>query len=338
MNPIFIIGTERSGTNLLRLMLNVHPNIAVPHPPHIIKFFSPLIHLYGDLKKEKNFRSLAHDVCKMVDLHPYKWPFKINREKVILNCTEKNLSCIYFAVYNQYLEHTNKKRWACKSTFMIDRVDEILQYYPDAKFIYMVRDGRDVAVSAKKSIFNDYHVYYTANRWKSEQQQGIKLLNALPPLSIFLLKYEELVKDTKNSLEKLCSFLDEKFDDTMLQYHQSAEARISGSLSASWKNTGKPVINENIGKYSGELSKKEIDIFETIAYEELGVLGYTLVNSPDSLNMRNKVMKKKTSYYLSDRIQAFKVQLRHLIRDKNNLRRFRKYWFLKLIPVKRIIF
>lgn len=39
-SPIFIIGTERSGTNLLRLILNAHPNIALPHPPHIMKIFS----------------------------------------------------------------------------------------------------------------------------------------------------------------------------------------------------------------------------------------------------------------------------------------------------------
>ncbi|MCR4286857.1 MAG: sulfotransferase, partial [Deltaproteobacteria bacterium] len=55
-SPIFIIGTERSGTNLLRLILNAHPNIALPHPPHIMKNFSGLVPLYHYLGVDGNFR------------------------------------------------------------------------------------------------------------------------------------------------------------------------------------------------------------------------------------------------------------------------------------------
>ena len=169
MNPIFIIGTERSGTNLLRLMLHAHSAIAVPHPPHIMKLFGPLVPQYGNLADDRNFKRLIADVCRMVELHTYPWELKPDRDLVLQHVRGRNLLNVYFELYNQYLAHSGKRRWACKSTFMIEHVAEILRYYPEARFIFMVRDGRDVAVSAKKSIFNHFHVYYSARRWQRYQ-------------------------------------------------------------------------------------------------------------------------------------------------------------------------
>jgi len=71
MDPIFIIGTERSGTNLLRPILNSHFHIAIPHPPHIMKNFYKLEPLYTDLNKDAQFKRLIKDVVAMVELHPY---------------------------------------------------------------------------------------------------------------------------------------------------------------------------------------------------------------------------------------------------------------------------
>ena len=150
MNPIFIIGTERSGTNLLRLILNSHPNIAIPHPPHIMKNFFKLEPLYSDLSKDVNFKKFIQDVVRMVELHPYPWEIRIDKNRVFQDVKDRNLISIFFAVYAQHLEATHKKRWGCKSTFMLYHVALIRRYYPCAKFIYMVRDGRDVAASAKK--------------------------------------------------------------------------------------------------------------------------------------------------------------------------------------------
>src|SRR5512145_1978418 len=127
MTPVFIIGTERSGTNLLRLILNTHSNIAVPHPPHIMKCFKPILPLYGDLCNERNFRRLVGDVCRMVELHPYPWEMTPDQEKVMQGAKARDLINVYFEIYNQYLSFTGKKRWACKSTFMIEHVEEILR-------------------------------------------------------------------------------------------------------------------------------------------------------------------------------------------------------------------
>jgi len=336
--PIFIIGTERSGTNLLRLVLNAHSNIAIPHPPHIMKNFYELEPLYGSLDKDTNFKALIRDVVIMVKLHPYPWEVRLDCEKIFRQALERNLISIFFAIYEQYLESTNKKRWGCKSTFMIYHVALIRRYYPHAKFIYMVRDGRDVAVSAKKSIFNNYCVYYTARRWVKEQKIGIFWMDNLSDNDIFLVKYENLLLNFRETIVALAGFLGESFENSMLEFSNTKEAKKSGSISASWKNTSRPILKDNFNKFEKELTKKEIGLFEAIAAPELEYFSYPLVNSRFTSKKEVAIKSRfRFRYFFEELFLMFKVQLQHLISDKNNLLRIKKYLFLKLIKISRSI-
>jgi len=329
MNPVFIIGTERSGTNLLRLILNAHPDIAVPHPPHIVKLFTPLAPLYGDLSSDDNFRRLIVDVCRMVELHTYPWEIRPDPERVFREAVARELICIYFAIYDQYLEYTGKKRWCCKSTFMIDHVADILRFHPDARFIFMVRDGRDVAVSAKSSIFNHYHVFYSARRWQREQRLGLEWLKKLPHDQIMLLKYEELTAAPVTAVKKLCAFLDLPYSDNMLEYHRFNEAKKSGALSISWKNTAKPVIPGNQGKFHRLLTEREVLQFEATALHELQELGYETVNQPEYLlQARESLAIEHASYRLKDFFMKLKTETMHLFRDSNSSARIMKNLYM----------
>jgi hypothetical protein len=335
-SPLFIIGTERSGTNLLRLILNAHSAIAVPHPPHIVKLFDPLELLYGNLAVDANFRRLIKDVCRLVELHTYPWEIMPNREAVFRDVQERNLLCIYFAVYDQFLSFTGKQRWCCKSTFMIEHVADILSYYPDARFIFMVRDGRDVAASAKSSIFNHFHVYYSALRWQREQRRGLEWLATLPPEQILLLKYEDLISDVEATVRKLCVFLGEPFEEQMLAYHLSGEARKSGALSVSWENTAKPVIKGNANKYRCQLTQKEIMQFEAIAHEEMQELSYRLDNPLELLlQKQSELTVARFSYRLSELQLKIKAEINHLIKDKNSAARLRKNLYMSYIRLLR---
>lgn len=338
MDPLFIIGTERSGTNLLRLILNSHPNIAIPHPPHIIKNFFKLEPLYGDLSRDANFKRLIWDVVKMVELHPYPWEIKIDRDRIFREVRERNLINVFFAIYDQYLESTHKKRWGCKSTFMIYHVALIRQYYHRAQLLYMVRDGRDVAASAKKSIFNHYSVYYTAQLWKKEQQLGIYWLHKLSKDDIFLIKYEELLGNPEGILRALCAFLNEPYQENMLNFFDTPEAQKGCSLSAAWKNTANPIIKDNFGKFKTELRPREIDLFEAIAAQELDYFSYELAKPLYVLEgIQARDVKFKITYLIEEIFLMVKVQLKHIFTDKNNLLRFKKYWFLKVIRIIRAI-
>jgi hypothetical protein len=336
MDPIFIIGTERSGTNLVRLILNSHPDIAIPHPPHILKNFFKLEPFYSDLSCDANFRLLIKDVVKMVQLHPYPWGIKIDKEKIFRQARERNLINVFFAIYDQYLESTGKKRWGCKSTFMINHVELVRRYFPSAQFIYMVRDGRDVAVSAKGAIFNHYCVYYTAQLWKKEQQIGIYWHNKLPKNEIFLLRYEELLSNPETTVRSLCAFLNEPYLEGMLSFFNTEEAKKSSSLSAAWKNTSKPIIKDNFEKFKTGLTEKEIDLFEAIAGQELDYFSYKLAKPfYVSESSRARGVKFRLGYLFEEIFLMLKVQIAHLFSDKNSLLRLKKFWFLKFIGVIR---
>lgn len=338
MDPIFIIGTERSGTNLLRLILNSHSHIAIPHPPHIMKNFYKLEPLYTDLNKDAQFKRLIKDVVTVVKLHSYPWEIKLNQEKIFYDARERNLINVFFAIYNQYLETSGKKRWGCKSTFMLYHMALIRHYYPNAKFLYMVRDGRDVAVSAKRTIFNHYCVYYTAQLWKKEQQIGIYWLNKFSANDIFLVKYENLLAKSEETVRSLCTFLNEPFEAHMLNFFNTEEAQKSASISFAWKNTSRPIMKNNIEKFKTQLSEKEIDLFETIAGFELDYFSYALMKPCYiSEGARARGVKFKITYLAEEIFLMLKVQLQHLFSDKNNLLRFKKFMFLKLIKVIRAI-
>jgi hypothetical protein len=301
-----------------------------------MKLFTPLLPLYGDLTRDDNFRRLIADVCRLVELHPYPWEITPDRERVFVEATGRELLCIYFAIYDQYLAWSGKERWCCKSTFMIDHVADIIRHRPDARFIFMVRDGRDVAVSAKSSIFNHYHVFYTARRWQREQRLGLDWLAKLPPEQITLLKYEELLAEPVATVQRLCTFLKVPYSDKMLEYHRFQEAQKSGGLSISWQNTAKPVLATNRGKFRNLLSSQEIFLFEALAGEELQQLGYPLVNDPEQLmQKRAKLGQERLSYRLAELAQKIRIETRHLLKDKNSAARIRKNCFMTALRLKR---
>lgn len=338
MDPIFIIGTERSGTNLLRLILNAHPHIAIPHPPHIMKNFFKLEPLYADLSRDNNFKKLIRDVVTMVELHPYPWGITIDKERIFRQAKDRNLISIFFCIYNQYLEASHKERWGCKSTFMLYHVALIRRYYPSAKFIYMVRDGRDVAVSAKSAIFNHYSVYYTAGLWKKEQEIGIYWLNKLSGDEIFLVKYEDLVRNPQVIIASICLFLNEPYQENLLEFYATFEAKKSAGLSAAWENTKRPIMQDNFGKFQKGLKEREINLFEAIASQELDYFSYALTKPfYVSEGVRARGIKFKVIYLIEELFLMLKVQLKHLFTGKNNMLRFKKYWFLKLVGIIRSI-
>src|SRR5947209_4300568 len=94
-DPIFIVGTERSGSNLLRLILNEHEAIAIPHPPHLMRDIFPCLGRYGDLSSDASFRKLVRDCVRLVELHFMPWGVRIDPDEVFSRARERSLYAIY---------------------------------------------------------------------------------------------------------------------------------------------------------------------------------------------------------------------------------------------------
>jgi hypothetical protein len=321
-DPLFIIGTERSGSNLLRVILDTHSRIAIPHPPHIVRYFAPLEPSYGDLSgSDADFSRFVDDVIKLVNRHVYPWDFEIDRARVLREAEPRDAFGVTVALYDEYLERTGKARWGCKSTFMIDYTDRILARFPGARLIYLTRDPRDAAASSRASVFNPFHPYFTAVLWARQQRVGLSLLDRLPPQTILHVRYEDLLSDPVGVVSRVCGFLGEDFEEPMLRYFETAEARKGASLCQSWRNTGRPIQSDNHGKYRCELTEPEIAAVEGAARAEMERLGYSLTSPSPSAPPTWQSLLRCSVLDFWWRLQ---VECRSLRSDRNHWLRWRR--------------
>jgi len=316
--PFYIVGTERSGSNLLRVMLNTHPNLDVPHPPHIFKYFSPIVNNYGDLSASKNRARLVADICSLITVHIYPWDLDIDQNRVIEESSENNLCGIMGAIYDQHKEWVGKSRWGCKSTFMVDHATEALELHAGSKFIWLVRDPRDVAASSKKSVFSPFHPFITARLWSQQQKTAMGLETKLGTKTVLRVRYEDLLSDTEHVIRGVCMFLGEDFDHKMLAHQNSTAAKMGSVLSESWKNTGKALITNNHGKYSSELSRREIELVELECACLMSELGYTA----DTSNVSVPSLLELAFIKVSNFTNFVKVEFRSIFKDRNHWRRW----------------
>lgn len=321
-NPVFIVGTERSGSNLMRLILNSHPNISVPHPPHILHNFSPLKGVYGDLENDANFHHLVDDILQFVNGHIHPWPITLSREKIISKADSRDLLTVFSLIYDEYLASTDKQRWGCKSTFVINHVEKILDRYPNAKFLWLIRDPRAVAASFRQSVFGPFHPYFSACLWRDQQTEGLRLEKNLSRDILIRIRYEDLLTDSKGCVKNICSFLEEPFDEKMLRYYETPEAAKTASLSRDWSNTALPILPDKAKKYSTDFTTGEIYIVESTVGNLLGEFGYGDNKKNATPNAPSII--QKCVYRLADLAWRIRVELRSLRNDRNCWRRWQR--------------
>ena len=331
-----MIGTQRSGSNLLRLMLNQVDGIAAPHPPHVLQRMMPLLSNYGDLNKGKSFSLLVDDVCRLVELNPVTWDgVSLDRQEVTARCKERSLVAVFFAVYDILAETWNAKHWCCKSLANVKYLPEINSYSDTVKYIYLYRDGRDVALSFQKAVVGEKHIYHIANAWAKSQRLALQMRDLLNDENRFYsISYESLVADPENSLRGLCKFMGQKYTPQMLDFHQSNEASSAAASSSLWGNVTKPIMKQNTQKFLKYATEEEIMIFELVAGDVLDALGYERVK----IGKGSQVSFSKQAIELYDQInQRLKQEKRAEMDPEDLKRRDRQANLLKEIEERQLV-
>jgi hypothetical protein len=305
MEAIFMVGEQRSGSNLLRVMLGQAADIAAPHPPHILQRIMPLLPLYGDLEDKATFRLLVDDVCRLVECNPVPWEniTTFNRDDVARRCRAQSLMAVFGAIMDIYAEVNGKSKWLCKSMTNIRYAQEIDAYFNKPKYIYLYRDGRDVVLSFTNAVIGDKHPYVIAQKWAELQRLCLQHRERAPE-RVFSLCYEELIADPEAVLRRLCPFLGVAYRDTMLVGHTSTEASRTAHSSSLWENLTKPIMRDNSQKFLKGLSVEDIRIIESVAGDCLETLGYERVY----------VQRDKEIIFNADEIAAFHAKNHALIK------------------------
>ncbi len=297
--PYMMIGTQRSGSNLLRLMINQLSQITAPHPPHILEKLTPLLPVYGSLENDISFKQLIEDVCQLVEKNPVAWDgIDLNRDDIYSRCNERSLMAVCDAAHNILAQQHNAETWMCKSMSNVHHLPEIERFYgKKIKFIYLYRDGRDVSLSFRKAMIGDKSFYHLAKIWHEEQRLALECEQRLDKEQFFKMSYEELTSDAEGSLRRLCSFIDVDYSENMLDGHKSGEATRT-AVTKLWSNVVKPMYSDNSNKFFRECSLQDIDIYESVAKGSLNALGY-------------KCFLKTTdeeSHFSEDEIKAFELE------------------------------
>lgn len=330
---ILMIGTQRSGSNLMRLMLNQIPTIEAPHPPHILQRLMPLLSTYGDLSNPSTFSLLVDDVCQLVELNPVPWEgVVLDRDDIARRCTQNSLVAVFSAVYDVLAETRGAETWCCKSLANVHYVPEINTYLPKAKYIYLYRDGRDVAVSFKKAVVGQKHFYHIAQDWAKAQRAALKMRHRFDESQFFSISYEKLTGSPEQTLKDLCAFLDVDYHPSMLDFHESGEAKNTAASSSLWNNVTKPVMNSNTKKFLNQASEEEVKIFELVAGDVLDELGYerTQTSSQDVASFS----PEEISQFDAEN-QRLKSQIKETMDAEDRARRDRQAALLQTIQERR---
>lgn len=289
-SPIFIIGNPRSGTTLLRLMLTCHRNIVIPPECGFAVWLYDKYRHWEPLEKNSDslLMGFIHDLMHCRKIETWNVEEK-NLFEFLSGRKPSSYSDLVSYVYEWYglSQGRNFKRWGDKNNFHIHHILTIKAMFPNACFIHIVRDGRDVACSYKKlnerRIDSPYapglpnRIEDIAEQWKANLEIATKSFATIGWENVYEINFKDLILDTEMSLRNLCKQVGEEYDPSMLNYQVTNRERgLEPKEFLQWKEkTLKPPIRGEVGRYKSELTEQEIHIFQSIAAKELANYGYT---------------------------------------------------------------
>lgn len=275
-NNFFVVGVGRSGTTLIRLMLNSHPNLAIPYETHFLTNYINQMDQYEPLNISDNIENLIKDMLNEELLR--QWDVVPSFSDVISRLPETvTLADVIDAIYSLYAETHNKIRWGDKSDYL-DKMHEINQIFPDTQFIHIVRDGRDVANSVMKMSWGPNDIYEAAEWWSEYVRLGQYMGLMLPKDRYMEIRFEDLVLQPKETLSKVCDFLGEPYAVEMLDYYKNSTSLIPDSRKSQHQNADASPKSSRTYAWKNSMSKSDVALFESYARDQLSAFGYEVVN------------------------------------------------------------
>jgi Sulfotransferase family len=212
----FIVGVPRSGTTLLRLMLDSHPELTIP----------PETHFLPRVIRACRQGSRPERIANVVARHRRWEDFGIERDEYLARLRKtKPLEAgpAIRAFYALYAERQGKPRWGDKTPGYAIKMRRIQRALPEARFIHLIRDGRDVVLSQARKSQRPLPLDVAAKRWKRrviatrKRSDGVRYTE---------LRYEDLVTDPEASLRRVCELIELPYEASMLDYHEHAAQRL----------------------------------------------------------------------------------------------------------------
>ncbi len=284
MKFTFLMCTERSGSNFIVSLMNGHPEISGPPSSHLFRLFGLNAHNYFPTSNTENWRAFSEDLVVGQENMLSEWETKIDVAELDAACPNRTIREALDYTYAKEMRPGERMSFVKENyTYLV--MTFLLANWPDARFVYMVRDPRDVAASWTKTNGTIGGVKRAVRAWLNDQVASLKYYRQIAASGRALqIRYEDLVADTPTMAEKLCHHVGVDYDPAMLDYYKDKRTRRNASRIGAWGNIAKPVMKDNFGKYKKTLSQADIRYVELMCFEHMQTFGYVLETDAAGLN------------------------------------------------------
>jgi hypothetical protein len=268
--PVIVLGVGRSGTTLLRVMLDRSSQIAIPYESF---FVTPLAHRHGRRPKLDDF---LDDLGRFYQL--YEWGIAPEDVRPRLREGMTTGEAIA-AVFDVYAEREGKPRWGDKTPLYMQHLPLLERLFPDALWVHLVRDGRDAALSflelpegfSGKTWAQPRTAAQFAARWRMEILAARRLGKHVGGRYLEL-RYEDLVTEPERELRRVCEHASLPWEPAMLEHADTPDV----SSMPAHRNIAQPPT-PGLRDWRSQMSRDDALAFEEVAGDVLLSSGYELL-------------------------------------------------------------
>lgn len=275
----FVIGAPRSGTTLLRLMLNRHPEVCVPPEAGFLVWLYNKYSVEARAGQKEKFLSDLKDTKK---IESWNLDFSL-LSGYLQRDSGGSYAELMDSIYRFYAERVLGKEvehFGDKNNYYLEHVDLLHKMFPSAKYVHIVRDGRSVAASYKRLMQKEMRSKYApvlptdiadiASEWRANILRVHESFDNLPGGLSIAVRYEDLVLHTEETLKRVSNFLGFDFHSDMLTYYLTSEREgLEPTEYMEWKEKNlKPIDSSSVTAYQA-LSDGDRKHFESVNFDLL---------------------------------------------------------------------
>lgn len=276
----FLICSERSGSNLITKILDGHSAVCGPFPTHMMRTFCPHYYRYGDLAVDQNWTDITQDAAEYLSNIFAQWESTVLANELRTMCPGRTLTDIIRYVYEKEAKTRGKKRVFVKENHAYQFITFTLANFTECRFVWVVRDPRDMALCQCDSVLPG-GTQTAVDAWKNDQSESLKVYGYLKDKgNILLVKFEDLIKRSEETVYQVCEFLELPYEPGMLEFYKNANVTKNARAVTAWADLAKPIIADNFNNYKTGLSETQIRFVEAYCHKEMESLGYELDYTP----------------------------------------------------------
>lgn len=269
-DPFFIVGTDRSGSTMLRLMVNQHHDLAVPNESWFI------LDLFDRLPHEAPFNAEQKKLAfEIITEHPRWADWGVSNEQFRDELERAQLPRLADILEIAFrLETSADVRWGDKTPGYLDHIEQLHRIFPRAQFVHIIRDPRDVCISLLSKKWRGSETWTIARYWRDAVTAGREQGRALPPALYHEVIYESLVRDPEPELRRMCEFLGHDFDPAMLNFHEDVDESVLSMQSKHHAKTKRSPQASDAERWRTELSPERLGMIEAVTGPVMESFGY----------------------------------------------------------------